>query len=191
MKIKKILLIGFAVILIVGAIKVYQWRLPRKTREVKEIKKVEIKPEVKAEIVKPILSEAIGREIISTDGKKALFTFNAEIWVMNIDGSNKKQLTHTPETISSTRSSTGREYAYADYPYWSPDGKKVLFSIIWEDGHQTFNRDIWAINADGTNQTQLTNTPDRFETDAEWLSDEKIVFRVPEEKREITLTLKN
>lgn len=191
MKIKKILLIVLAVILILGVIRGYQWHLSRKTREVKEIEKVEIKPEVKTETVKPILPETIGRKVISPDGKKALFTFNAEIWVMNIDGSNKKQLTHTPETISSTRSSTGREYAYADYPRWSPDGQRVLFSIIWEDGHQTFNRDIWAINADGTNQTQLTNTPDRFETDAKWLSDEKISFRVPEKEREITLTLKN
>lgn len=191
MKIKKILLIGLAVILILGAIRGYQWRFPRKIREVKEIEKVEIKPEVKTEIVRPILPEAIGGKIITPDGKKALFTFNAEIWVMNIDGSNKKQLTHTPETIPSTRSSIGREYAYADYPYWSPDGKKVLFSIIWEDGHQTFNRDIWVINADGTNQTQLTNTPDRFETDAEWLSAEKIIFRVPETEKEIILTLKN
>ncbi len=191
MKIKKTLLIILAVILILGAIRGYQWHLSRKTREVKEMEKVEIKPGVKIEIVKPISLEAIGRKAISPDGKKALFTFNAEIWVMNIDGSNKKQLTHTPETIPSTRSSTGREYAYADYPRWSPDGQRVLFSIIWEDGHQTFNRDIWAINADGTNQTQLTNTPDRFETDAKWLSDEKIVFRVPEKEREITLTLKN
>ena len=130
MKIKKILLIVSAVILILGAIRGYQWHLSRKIREVKEIEKVEIKPEVKAEIVKPILPEAIGGKAISPNGKKALFTFNAEIWVMNIDGSNKKQLTHTPETISSTRSSTGREYAYADYPCWSPDGKRILFPLF-------------------------------------------------------------
>jgi TolB protein len=41
-----------------------------------------------------------------------------------------------------------------DAPYWSPDGTKLVF-----DSNRNGTFDIWRMNADGSSQTALTNTP--------------------------------
>jgi TolB protein len=38
-------------------------------------------------------------------------------------------------------------------PAWSPDGSKLAYVVYTESGH----RDIWTVNIDGTNATNLTN----------------------------------
>lgn len=62
---------------------------------------------------------------------------HGQIWVMDTNGSNRAQLTNT-----STNNFD---------PRWSPDGSR----IVWE-----YNFDIWSMKPDGTDQTNLTNTPD-------------------------------
>ncbi|MCP4260615.1 MAG: DUF5050 domain-containing protein [Planctomycetes bacterium] len=61
---------------------------------------------------------------------------NPEICVMNADGSEQKNLSHSP--------------AGAIAPVWSPDGKKIAFRR---------NGEIYVMNADGTEQKNLTNNP--------------------------------
>ena len=51
----------------------------------------------------------------SPDGTKILFTIDTQIWVMNADGSNQRQLTQTAGIESQA-------------PSWSPDGTKIVFS---------------------------------------------------------------
>jgi len=58
------------------------------------------------------------------------------IYVMDHDGLNKKKLTN------------------GSMPCWSPDGKKIAFAAK-KDG----NRDIFYMNADGSNITRLTTNP--------------------------------
>lgn len=59
------------------------------------------------------------------------------IWVMNTDGTEKRQLTHDPE--------------YSDeYPQWSSDGRYILF--IRRRGEQA---DLWLMDSDGGNQRPL------------------------------------
>lgn len=54
------------------------------------------------------------------------------------------------------------------YPMWSPDGAKITFS---------FDDDIWVINSDGTELTQLTSTRDVREVLPSMSNDgQRIVF---------------
>jgi Tol biopolymer transport system component len=75
-------------------------------------------------------------------------TGHAEVWVMNADGTNQRQLTTT------TRSATKRDFSvvvWSMLPSFSPDGTKIVYAST-----QGGNSQIWLMNADGTNQTQLT-----------------------------------
>jgi len=63
---------------------------------------------------------------------------SADIWAMDADGSNQRQLT----------SGSGRSYA----PAFSPDGKSIAFH-----SNQSGNWNIWRMDADGRNLVQLTN----------------------------------
>ena len=78
----------------------------------------------------------------SRDGKRILFTCNNEIFVMNADGSRKRQLTFNTPGANIT-------------PVESPDGKSIAFSGIRGDNKP----EVWIMNADGTNHRQITTTP--------------------------------
>jgi len=79
--------------------------------------------------------------IWSPDGTKIAFVKgfsgkNAEIYVMNADGSDPENLTHNPSGD--------------DSPVWSPDGTKIGFVSI-RDG----DMEIYVMNADGSSQMNL------------------------------------
>lgn len=112
---------------------------------------------------------------------------NLEIWIMNSDGTNKEQLTssdsidedwvswspdnqklafHSHEQTNNSYhiwtinvSGGGRKQITTDNkkqcfnPDWSPDGKKILYSGKDQNG----NTNLFTINIDGTNDTQITN----------------------------------
>ena len=63
-----------------------------------------------------------------------------QIWTMNADGSNRKQLTTEPALASS------------DNPTWSPDGRRILF-----DTQRRKRPEIWVMNADGSDQRVLVS----------------------------------
>jgi Tol biopolymer transport system component len=103
----------------------------------------------------------------SPDGQKIAFTrdFHEDIWVMNADGTGQVQLTTDP--------SRDRD------PSWSPDGSKIAFQSSRDDPNAaTCDRpglppphckfDIFVMNADGSNQTNVTNTPALDETEPSW-----------------------
>lgn len=71
----------------------------------------------------------------SPDGTKIAFESDAQLWVMDADGSNPKQL-----------NSNGR------MPDWSPDGTRTVFI-----GPEAT---IWVMNSDGSNPRQLTFRPE-------------------------------
>jgi Tol biopolymer transport system component len=79
---------------------------------------------------------------------------NGEIWIMNADGSNQKQLT--------------AEAGETDYPAVSPDGRYVVFA---SNRAGAFN--IWRMNSDGGNPVQLTRgNGERFpqcSPDGKWI----------------------
>ncbi len=68
-----------------------------------------------------------------------------EVWVMDADGSNKKQVTHLG----------GANFA----PFMHPDGKRIIFC---SNHHDPKGRefDLFIINVDGTGLQQITFTPE-------------------------------
>jgi TolB protein len=72
----------------------------------------------------------------------------AGIWLMNPDGTNRRQLTFPPQHPEEG-ASNGVDYS----PEWSPDGGQIAFTR-WYRGRN----DIYAIRVDGTGLRRLTNT---------------------------------
>jgi Tol biopolymer transport system component len=86
----------------------------------------------------------------SPDGSRIAFESDmdgdSEIYVMNADGSDVRQLTNN----------TIHDEGLA----WSPDGTRIAFT----SGLDNLNGDIWVMNADGSDPIQLTNSPGRDES---------------------------
>jgi TolB protein len=96
----------------------------------------------------------------SLDGKRILFQTstlssdnpieNVDIWIMDADGGNKKQLTN-----------------YSGYdmnPKWCPGGKRIAY----RSGNLS-NLDIWTMNPNGSDKKQLTSGA--LVTDYDWSPD--------------------
>jgi len=99
--------------------------------------------------------------VLSPDGKKIVFTSlkdgDLEIYTMNVDGSDVRRLTFTP--------------GYDGGPWWSPDGKRIVYrshhpadsaqladyrSLLAANMVRPSRVELWMMNADGSNQHQLT-----------------------------------
>jgi serine/threonine protein kinase len=102
-----------------------------------------------------------GEPAWSPDGKRVAFSLTrqgtSDIFVMNADGSDIKQLTRSQGINRS--------------PAWSPDGKQILF-VSERDG----NPEIYVMAADGSHQINLTRDPG-YDADPGWSPDgSEIVF---------------
>ena len=108
----------------------------------------------------------IGGMAVSQDGAKVAYTVsyysvpqnksNSEVFVMNADGSNNQQITHTPKGESNV--------------VWTKDGKLRFLSS--ESG----SSQIWEMDADGSNRKQLTNYDDDIEGFAFSPDESKVLF---------------
>ncbi len=81
----------------------------------------------------------------SSDGSRIVFASNADghmnLYTMKSDGSDVRQVTHTKN-------------CYNGGPFFSPDGNQIIFR---SDRHVPDYLQIYVINADGTNEQQLTD----------------------------------
>lgn len=100
--------------------------------------------------------------VVSPDGKKIVFTSDRggdlDIWVMDSDGRNARQLTQT--------------LGYDGGPWWSPDGKKICFrayhpqtseeiddykALLKQHLIRPTTLDLYVMNADGSDCHAVTN----------------------------------
>lgn len=95
----------------------------------------------------------------SPDGRKLAFVSerdgNAEIYVMNADGSEQENLTRQPSSDS--------------HPRWSPDGRKLVFV-----SRRVGNAEIYVMNADGSGLRKLTRSPS-YDRDPAWSPDGRAI----------------
>ena len=71
---------------------------------------------------------------------------NLEIWVMDADGSHKRQIT----------SNGAANFA----PYFLPDGKRIIFASNMADPKNGRDFDLYLINVDGSGLERITYAPD-------------------------------
>ncbi len=98
----------------------------------------------------------------SPDGKQVVFQSNRtgsnQIFIMDMDGSNLRQLGDFP--------------LGAETPVFSPDGQQIVFDVYVGEN----NNDVFTINVDGSNLKQLTDSPG-YDGHPHWSTDgERIVF---------------
>ncbi len=71
---------------------------------------------------------------------------NLEIWVMDADGNNKRQVTNNGAA----------NFA----PFFFPDGKRIIFASNMNDPKNGRDFDLYVINIDGTGMERITYSPD-------------------------------
>ncbi len=88
---------------------------------------------------------------ISPDGSRIIFSAGGDLWLADSTGGEAGRLTrHRHDDLHSN---------------WSPDGRAVVFTSM-RDGYMN----LWRINIDGTEVTQLTHS-DRFMRNPDWSRD--------------------
>jgi TolB protein len=116
-----------------------------------------------------------GRAAWSPDGRRIAFLSwrhgtGADVFVMNADGSDQRNLTRKP----------GNEVD----PVWSPDGRAILFSAVppgqplWVGGSRSASgpyRDVYVMNADGSDQRNLTHTTEAEDYAAAYAPDGRTI----------------
>ena len=100
--------------------------------------------------------------VLSPDGKRIVFTSlkdgDLDIYTMNVDGSDVRQLTTLP--------------GYDGGPWWSPDGRQIAYrayhptdpaelkdyrDLLKQRIVRPTKMELWVMNADGSNQRQVTH----------------------------------
>ena len=99
----------------------------------------------------------VGGPQVSPDGKKVLYgvTYydiasnkgNCDLWVMDVDGQNARQITNTPNSESNY--------------VWIDGGKKIAF-IYREEGDDKTPQ-LWTMNADGGGRNCVSDVADGIE----------------------------
>jgi Tol biopolymer transport system component len=132
------------------------------------------------------------------DTGQLVFYAQGNVWSCSGDGADRRQLTQdgglnpvwSPDRtnivysqgdalmIMENDGSKKRELVRGHHPSWSPDGRMLVYDVPQDDGHRILGSDLYVINADGTEPSRLTNTPEVLECDPAWSPDGKrIAYR--------------
>lgn len=114
-------------------------------------------------------SSFVASSSLSPDKSKIVFSlftpgspYNIDLYIVNSDGSGSPiNLTNTPDTV------------IENYASWSPDGSKIVFAA----GSDPTHTEIYTINANGSNLTQITTSSGWTNYTPSWSSDgSKVAF---------------
>ncbi len=100
--------------------------------------------EAGTQLIKQWQDELSSRLYFSSDGRQVAFVQNQDIYRMNTEGSQLKNLTQNPDIYSSGGSPLR----------WSPNGQHIAFYL----GNYP-QQQVYVIDAEGQNLTNLTNNP--------------------------------
>lgn len=111
--------------------------------------------------------ESVLREQLSnSDFKIAYESYvnqNWELFVMNADGSHRRNLTQTPDVSEL-------------YPQTSPDGSKIAFVVDDGEGRDTI-RSVWVMDMDGTHRKKVAD----YGREPFWSPDSRSIVFLPQE----------
>ena len=103
----------------------------------------------------------------SPDGTKLVVAGWNGIWLMDANGRNQVRVATGGEPyyvgVKPHRTLYYPRATSFGSPSWSPDGRRIAFTAF----QGVENRDIWIMNADGSNQHRLRETP-FFEGEMDW-----------------------
>ena len=94
----------------------------------------------------------------SPDGSKIVFggaptgSTNVDVWAIDVEGGDLTRITDAP--------------GFDRFPAWSPDGTKIVFQ-----SSRTGIAQVWMMNPDGSDQTQLTFDPVSKDQLPDWSPD--------------------
>lgn len=86
------------------------------------------------------------------------------LYLMDVDGSNVRRLTSGGERVSD------------DYPHWSPDGRRIVFQRTTIAEGEPPDADLWLIDVASGEESQLTDTPDHWDSTPSFSADGKSVL---------------
>jgi Tol biopolymer transport system component/imidazolonepropionase-like amidohydrolase len=101
---------------------------------------------------------------VSTDGKKLVFDLLGDMYEMPIEGADGKQGRGLPRKLTSG-------VAWDMQPAFSPDGKQIAFTSDRTGVDKKAGDNLWIINADGGEPTQVTKESYRLLNGASWSPD--------------------
>jgi Tol biopolymer transport system component len=115
----------------------------------------------------------------SPDGKKIVFASNnndsASLYIMNADGTDPAKLIDAKD-LSINNQANSALGGDIEHPIWSPDGKKIVFMSGHYVGCCLSFRNIYIINADGSNLISAANHS-AYDNEPAWSPDgQKIAF---------------
>lgn len=151
------------------------------------LSKVRVSPESGEPVGEPIEIASTGpsrikRITISADGKRIAYTpltVASNLWSVPVPQRTTNEATEPPVALTHDTS-----YRNSN-PDFSPDGKKVAYHVIRVGGKS----DVWLIDPDGRNATQLTTDP-ASDLRPSWFPDgEQIAFQSNRQGKDLMLAI--